>query len=105
MQTNISPPSSLTPLQERAETHPTLAPNAWHAFGGVWRLTGRRLFSPMQLLGLAAFATVIALPAFTIPSGGPRGGNLKFFLPQLALGFYLMFLVPILAFLSGAGAI
>jgi ABC-2 type transport system permease protein len=77
-----------------------VAPNAWHAFGGVWRLTVRRFFAPSQWLGLAGLMVLIALPAFAIP----RAGNPKLFAPQLAVGFYLTFLVPVFAFLTAAGA-
>lgn len=90
-------------------THPTInsptlapvTPNAWHALGGVWRLTVRRAFAPAQWLGTAALMTIVGLPAFAIP----HAGNPKFFAPQLAFGFYLAFLVPTLAFLLGAGAV
>lgn len=82
-------------------TFSPVAPNAWHAFGGVWRLTVRRFFAPSQWVGLLGFMAIIALPAFAIT----RAGNQKFFAPQLAVGFYLMFLVPIFSFLAGASAI
>ena len=37
-------------------THPSpIAPNAWHAFGGIWRLTFRRFLVPGELLGLAHY--------------------------------------------------
>jgi ABC-2 type transport system permease protein len=77
-----------------------LIPNAWHALGGVWRLTVRRFFAPAQLIAMLLLIGIVALPAFAIP----RPGNVKQFAAQFAVGFYLALLVPIFAFLSGAAA-
>src|SRR5215510_6022518 len=82
-----------------------VTPNAWHAFGGVWRLTVRRFFAPSQWLGLLGLMVIVALPSFAMLSKASAAANQKFFAPQLAVGFYLMFLVPVVAFLTGGSAI
>ena len=74
-----------------------VAPNAWHAFGGIWRLTFRRFLAPGYLLGVAGMLVVLAVPLNAII----QVSNPKFYF-QWTSGFYLTFLVPILAFLSGA---
>jgi ABC-type transport system involved in multi-copper enzyme maturation permease subunit len=76
------------------------APNLKHAFGGVWRLTWRQVFAPSRwLMGgmlLVGFGLLSGLAL-----GHDRAGGFE----QWAEGFYLMVLVPIAAFLSGAGAV
>jgi ABC-2 type transport system permease protein len=78
---------------------PALAPNAWHAFGGIWRLTARRFLNARSFLALAGALTLLGflLTALT-QNASPR------FYFEWTAGFYLTFVVPILAFLSGAGA-
>lgn len=79
---------------------PRVAPNAWHAFGGVWRLTVRRLLAPMHWLVLAGLLAALALVALGYLSAG--NGPERY--PQWFAEFYLLFLVPVMAFVSGAGA-
>jgi ABC-type transport system involved in multi-copper enzyme maturation permease subunit len=77
-------------------------PNASHAFGGIWRLTIKRSFTPMHWLAMAGMLVVLAL--FSFPMAPTRGGAPHGFL-SWATGFYLCFLVPILAFISAANSI
>lgn len=76
-----------------------VAPNVWHAFGGVWRLTVRRLLAPAQLLTVAGLLVLLAVPSLALG----KDGDAKFYFDWTAR-FYLTFLVPILSFLTGAGA-
>lgn len=79
---------------------PTLvAPNAKHAFGGIWRLTARRFLAPRQLLPLPFVLAILA----TLAGAVVRDGNAKVF-HSWSTEFYLAFLIPVLAFLSGGGA-
>jgi len=77
-------------------------PNAAHAFGGIWRLTIRRFFTPTRWLMLAAMLVLLVL--FSFPATPNREAAARDFLPWAAR-FYVCFLVPILAFLSAAGAV
>lgn len=78
---------------------PPVAPNVWNALGGIWRLTFRRFLVPSQWLILAGLLVVLAVIGYaTIGDGNQR----RYFL--WVAKFYLTFLVPILAFLSGGGA-
>lgn len=77
-----------------------VAPNQWRAFGGIWRLTFRRFLTPGQLLATAGMIAALAVLSYsTTKHGSPR----DYF--GWTAGFYLVFLVPVMAFLSGAGAI
>jgi ABC-type transport system involved in multi-copper enzyme maturation permease subunit len=79
-----------------------VTPNALHAFGGIWRLTVSRFLAPMHwavLAGLIAVLLVFSIPFF--PAGLPRG---PYAFVRWVGDFYLMFLVPIMAFISAAGA-
>jgi ABC-2 type transport system permease protein len=76
-----------------------VAPNAGHAFGGIWRLTARRFLAPRQLLPLPFVLALLAILAGAVV----RDGNAKVF-HSWSTEFYLAFLVPVLAFLSGGGA-
>lgn len=76
-----------------------VAPNARHALGGIWRLTARRFLAPRQLLPLPFILGLLALLAGAVV----RDGNDKVF-HSWSTEFYLAFLVPVLAFLSGGGA-
>jgi ABC-type transport system involved in multi-copper enzyme maturation permease subunit len=80
---------------------PRVAPHAAHAFGGIWRLTARRFFTPGYWLTLAGLCVVLVV--FSIPAAPDREEAARGFIPW-AGGFYVCFLLPILAFLSGAGA-
>ena len=95
---NASQPVSLSP----APTFPAarVTPNAGHAFGGVWRLTVCRFFAPMHWIVLAGLLVVLVL--FSIPTSPNQAAAAQGFLPWVG-GFYLTFLVPILAFLTAAG--
>jgi ABC-2 type transport system permease protein len=77
------------------------APNPTHAFGGVWRLTYQRLigWAPLAVfIGLLALLAVLSLASI-------REGRAPVRYWRWVTEFYLTFLVPVLAFLSGAGAI
>ena len=89
----MSPSSSVPPA-------PRVAPNAGHALGGIWRLTARRLLAPAQWLPvLTVLAALAVLASAVIHDGNSR----QYF--NWAGGFYLTFLLPIMAFLSSGGAI
>jgi ABC-2 type transport system permease protein len=75
-------------------------PNLKHAFGGVWRLTWRQVFARSRWLIGAAL-----LVGFGLLSGLSLGQQRVDGFEQWGAGFYLTVLVPIAAFLSGAGAI
>jgi ABC-2 type transport system permease protein len=75
-------------------------PNLWNACGGLWRISYRRLVSWRQLLTLAWTTAVLALLAgVTVREG--HGDSFY----TWTIDFYLTALVPIIAFMSGAGAI
>jgi ABC-2 type transport system permease protein len=79
---------------------PAVRPNAWRAFGGLWGLTWRRFCTPGQfllLLGMAGLLGLLILVRI-------RHGQESAFLPWTAQ-FYLGFILPVMAFLSGAAAI
>lgn len=78
---------------------PRVVPNLAHAWGGIWRLTFRRLLLPGHWLTLAIGLAVLTL----LFAGGPRAGGTNYFL-DWTVGFYVTFLVPALAFMSAAGA-
>jgi ABC-2 type transport system permease protein len=84
-----------------ATTVPALrvAPNSLHAFGGVWRLTYLRFRAPGQWVPLLAVLAVLALFVTAIVRDG--GARVYF---SMMRGFYLTFMVPFMAFLSGGGA-
>jgi ABC-2 type transport system permease protein len=81
---------------------PRVAPNARHAFGGIWRLAARRFSAPGYWLTLAGLLGLLVV--FSIPAAPSHAAAARSFLPWAA-GFYVCFLVPIFAFISGAGAI
>ena len=91
---NLPASSSLTPRVS------PIAPNLRNAFGGIWRLTFRRFLAPSQWTIPAILLGVLVLIAFATV----REGNAQLYF-RWTSQFYLTFLVPILAFLSGAGAI
>ena len=70
------------------------------AFGGVWRLTYRPAIAPLRWLMVAgALVLVAGFTVLTVRPGNPR----QFY--QWTIEFYFSVLVPILAFISGGGAI
>lgn len=75
-------------------------PDWRHAFGGVWRLTARRFLSSGQWLFIAAMLALLAVLSFAAVR---HASSRQFF--SWTIEFYLTFLVPIMAFLSGAGSI
>lgn len=80
---------------------PRVAPHAGHAFAGVWRLTTRRFFTPGYWLMLAGMLALLVL--FSIPSSEDRADAARDYL-EWSGGIYACFLVPVIAFLAGAGA-
>ncbi len=76
-----------------------VTPNLAHAWGGVWRLTVRRLLLPAHWLTLAVGLAVLTL----LFVGGVHGGSPARFL-DWTVGFYITFLVPALAFMAAGGA-
>ncbi len=90
----MNPPAAIS------RSAPRPAPAAGAVFGGIWRLTARRLISPRHLLtvaGLLALLAVLAVAATARTSDADR-------LAAWAAGFHACFLVPVLAFVSAAGA-
>ena len=81
---------------------PRVAPHALHAFGGVWRLTVRRFFSLRHWGVIAGLLVLLALVALGSTSRGAVGTE-RF--AGWAAGFYACLLVPVLAFVSAAGAL
>lgn len=81
---------------------PRVMPNAAHAFGGIWRLTIRRYFSRGHWLTLAGMLALLVL--FSFPMAPNRAAAARGFLPWVG-AFYVCFLVPLLAFISAAGAL
>jgi ABC-2 type transport system permease protein len=82
-----------------------VVPHLGHALGGIWRLTLRRFFSPNYWLMLAAALAVLGLLAFAGNHEAARDvaegrGYLKWM-----VDFYLTFVLPIIAFITAAGAL
>lgn len=76
-----------------------VTPNLRHAFGGIWRLTFRRFIGPGQCLAFAAMLLLLGLMEFAIVSdGGARAFS------DGSVRLYMSFLLPVVSFLSGAGA-
>ncbi|MES2694505.1 MAG: hypothetical protein V4773_13600 [Verrucomicrobiota bacterium] len=81
---------------------PRVTPHPLHALGGLWFLTSRRFFTPkywIMLAGMLAALVVLSLPVTENPEVIARE-----FIP-FAAGFYVCFVVPILSFISAAGAV
>jgi ABC-type transport system involved in multi-copper enzyme maturation permease subunit len=79
---------------------PQASPTWGRTFGGVWRLTYPRSFSPASLGILAGLAGLLALIAVS----AVRSGSAEHF-SQWSVNFYLTFVVPVIAFLTAAGVI
>jgi len=77
---------------------PRFAPNLRHAWGGVWRLTFRRMLMPAHWLTLLGGLGVLALFAY----GEGREARPEHFLAWTGR-FYVSFLVPALAFMAAGG--
>lgn len=78
---------------------PRVVPNQARAFGGVWRLTAGRFLSRGHLLANAGLLALLILLSTTEATPTDADEYLEWI-----AGFYLKLAVPILAFLSGAGA-
>jgi ABC-2 type transport system permease protein len=87
-------------LSSPAAAERGVTPNLLHAFGGIWRISYRRVFSRKHLVSL--FWTVVVLAALTYVS--TRTGNHDSFYGW-TIRAYLTTVIPVLAFMSGAGAI
>lgn len=77
-----------------------VTPNAAHAFGGVWRLTSRRYFTLTHWLFVGGALAVLALLAI----GAGQGQDDRNGYTDWMARFYCCFIVPLLAFISGGGA-
>ncbi len=78
---------------------PRVTPNQIHALGGVWRLTFRRFVGPTQAASFVAMLGLLCLVELAIVwEGRPRAFS------EFGLELYLGFLLPVISFLSGAGA-
>ena len=94
---NEPPPLPVPPSSDPAAR---VTPHPAHAFGGIWYLTRRRAFAPMHWLVLAGMLAVLVL--FSMATSPDRETAAQRFIPW-AVGFYLTFLLPILAFLTAGG--
>jgi ABC-2 type transport system permease protein len=88
------------PSHDPASAGPTpLAPSWWHALGGTWRLTARRLLLPMHWAAVGGALVVLALICLGFLSAGNG--------PRLYVGwtitFYFTFLVPVIATINAGG--
>jgi len=79
---------------------PPLRPRFASAFGGIWRLTYRRFTGAGQLVALAGLLAAFLLLTYTVV---PPGRAEQF--AEWVIGFYLLTIVPIIAFVSGGGTI
>ncbi|MEO6004343.1 MAG: ABC transporter permease [Opitutus sp.] len=87
-------------MMPATSVQPVVQPHPGRAFSGVWRLTSRRFFTPGQaLLLLGTFVLLGGLSLIRI-----RYGQVGDFFPWIAQ-FYLGFVIPVMAFISGAAAI
>jgi len=84
---------------------PRVAPNARHAFGGIWRLTVRPFLTPGHGLVLAGTLSLFALVSVSSVHDGRADQYFQDSNGNGLLGIYLKLLVPIVAFVFGAGAI
>jgi ABC-2 type transport system permease protein len=79
---------------------PRVGANLPNAFGGVWRLTFRRFLLPAH--GLTLLAGLAVLWLLLLGGAHPRHGAVNYI--RWCVDVYVGFLVPLLAFISGAGA-
>ena len=77
-----------------------VAPNLWHAFGGVWRLSYRKFTRPEQWLIFGIVYGLLGMVEIAIVRDGRSRAFSEFF-----ISFYVTFVVPLSAFLAGAGAL
>ena len=81
------------------------SPSLGRALGGIWRLTIRQFLRPAHWLTVAGMAAALGLlfgAKLSHANGSP--GDLYLRWISGANQFYVTFLVPIIAFISGAGA-
>lgn len=78
---------------------PRVAPNQWRAFGGVWRLTAWQFLSRNHLLTVAGMLVALGFLASRFSLSHRPGGYIEW-----VENFFLAVVVPVLGFLSGAGA-
>jgi ABC-2 type transport system permease protein len=76
-------------------------PNQWHAFGGICRLALRRYALPGHWIAMAVMLGILVLLGF---AALPAGRDNVVHYSNWARAFYLGFVVPLLAFVSAAGA-
>ena len=81
---------------------PRVVPHPWHAFGGIWRLTVRRMLMPGHWLAVGGM--LVALVVLSIPALPNREAAADGYL-RWVIAFYVTFLVPIMAFISAASAV
>lgn len=77
-----------------------LSPRLGRAWGGVWRLTLARFLTPGHWLAVAGALMALGLISF----GFLAAGNGPPLYLGWAIGFYFTFLVPVMSFLTAAGA-
>ena len=80
-----------------------LSPSPGRTLGGIWRLTIRQFLRPAHWLTVAGIVAVLAL--LSIPTLAHPNGDSPHHYVRWITSFYLTFLIPIIAFISGAGAI
>lgn len=80
---------------------PRVAPNAFHALGGMWRLASRRYGTLSFWLMLLGALALLVLSSFM---AAPNPGQLKGNLFGWAAGFYLGLIVPLLSFIFAGSA-
>lgn len=92
----------IAPVSSSPYAPARVTPNLGHAFGGIFRLTLRRMLLPMHWLMLLGLCTLLVLMSFPVVHSLAEAK--REFLPWF-VRFYLTFLTPIMAFTLGAGAI
>ena len=91
----MSAPTNVSPFPP-----PRVAPNLTHALGGIWHLTYRRFLTPAALLQTAGTCALLGVLAWEMVGQGDARG-----FSQWMSSLYCSSVLPILAFLFGAGAI
>lgn len=79
---------------------PGVPPRLASAFGGIWRLTWRRVFAPARWLPVGVLLIVLGGLTYLVAQDNDVGSFSRW-----TTGFFMTALVPIVAFLSGAGAV
>ncbi len=97
------PPAPAAPSAASASAltaQPRTAPRLLPALGGVWRLTWRRVFAPSRAVMTLVMVVLLGVLTFRFAVRG-HGGAYWEWIHNFVLGT----VVPILAFLGGAGAL